>query len=56
MRFYIEQHDDSVVLLPSISATLGRCECCDEVRGLRIGFSLFIWTVGLEFNYSNPCQ
>ena len=54
MRFYFDNRSDSVVLLPTLSVTLGRCDCCDRVGGVLITLDFLLWSVGISVKLPNP--
>lgn len=46
---FAEYHVESWVFWPSLVGTLGTCECCGEIGGVRFTLSFLCFSLGLEF-------
>lgn len=51
IRFFYEEHFDSWMLIPTISITAGRCECCDQIGAWLITLDWLWASAGVQVEF-----
>jgi len=53
MRFFFEQYDDHVEILPTLTVGNVTCGNCDQVHGVSVSISWLLWSFGIAFTQND---
>lgn len=54
IAFHAYKNPQHCVFIPTVSATLGSCEKCEEVHAVMIALDFLIWGVGVSITFNPP--